>query len=430
MTNTQQPQALAAAPLSDIHGPLAGTVADFAPISASFAIPEGLHPNTATLVRDFAEAMAKKLRASEVKYGWTANWMRKGWQGELAAELLRHVHKGDPIDVAAYCAFAWFHGWSVAPAEASATSGGKGWRYFNDDRVRLSDGTFGIVTGRGRDGLLRIRPETKPDWTIGDLTSASDDDLDAWRGAPAPLEFGYTNWRGEFGQRRVQPLRLYFGSTEWHPEPQWLLEAMDSDKGEVRSFAFRDIAPTPQPAGMGFLAERLREMDAYLAEGFIACPRCSEQIITSDMDVRSDIAELIDALTGLPSGHVVIEQSETLDLRIAQTIQRPDGTDYVRILPSGNDARHSALIYPADATAALIEALGIPNFKASPIAHALRAAGADIPRKSEAEQAHVLHWFVKLALQHGDGWWKVAGDEIGRIALAARQKAGEGSANG
>ncbi|RJF81670.1 hypothetical protein D3877_16235 [Azospirillum cavernae] len=102
MTNTKQPQA-----------------------TAAFTIPEGLHHNTATLVRDFAEAMAKKLRASEIKYGWTANWMRRDWRAELAVELLRHVHKGDPIDVAAYAAFAWFHGWSVAPVAASATYGGQ-----------------------------------------------------------------------------------------------------------------------------------------------------------------------------------------------------------------------------------------------------------------------------------------------------------------
>lgn len=188
--------------------------------------------------------------------------------------------------------------------------------------------------------------------------------------------------------------------------------------------------PARQPAGMEVLTERLRQMDAHLAEGIIVCPRCSEEITTSDMDVRNDIATLIDALTGLPPGHVVIEQSETLDLRIAQTIQRPDGTDYVRVLPGGDDASRPALIYPDDLTPALMEALGVPNFKAGPIAHALRAAGADIPRKSEAEQAHVLHWFVKLVLQHGDGWWKVAGDEMQRIALAARQSAGEGSANG
>jgi hypothetical protein len=105
---------------SDIQHPQAQ-----APAFASFEIPKGLHPNTATLVRDFAEAMAKKLRASEIKYGWTSNWMRKDWRDELAVELLRHVHKGDPIDVATYAAFAWFHGWSVAPVAASATYGGQ-----------------------------------------------------------------------------------------------------------------------------------------------------------------------------------------------------------------------------------------------------------------------------------------------------------------
>ncbi len=51
----------------------------------------------------------------------------------------------------------------------------------------------------------------------------------------------YTNWRGEFSLRRIEPRRVYFGSTEHHPEPQWLLEAMDLDKGEWRTFAMKDI---------------------------------------------------------------------------------------------------------------------------------------------------------------------------------------------
>lgn len=148
----------------------------------------------------------------------------------------------------------------IMDASAGAAGGaGRGeWRYFNDDRVRLSDGAFGIVTGRGADGLLRIRPEAKPDWNTGDLTRASDDDLDAWRGTPDSLEFGYTNWRGEFGMRRAQPIRLYYGSTEWHPEPQWLLEAMDLGKGERRTFAVKDMQPTQAAAmDMRGLVKRL-----------------------------------------------------------------------------------------------------------------------------------------------------------------------------
>lgn len=51
----------------------------------------------------------------------------------------------------------------------------------------------------------------------------------------------YTNYRGETADRRVIPIRIRFGSTKWHPEPQWLLEAFDLDRGADRSFAMRDV---------------------------------------------------------------------------------------------------------------------------------------------------------------------------------------------
>lgn len=62
-----------------------------------------------------------------------------------------------------------------------------------------------------------------------------------------PLTFHYKNWRGESGVRRAFPIRTFFGSTEWHPAPQWLLEAWDLDKGALRVFAMADMAP-PEPA--------------------------------------------------------------------------------------------------------------------------------------------------------------------------------------
>ncbi|AWJ93253.1 hypothetical protein Sp245p_26380 (plasmid) [Azospirillum baldaniorum] len=60
---------------------------------------------------------------------------------------------------------------------------------------------------------------------------------------PPPLVFTYTNWRGEHGTRRAIPIRVYHGATEYHPEPQWLMEAHDLDKGAVRVFAMRDMGP-------------------------------------------------------------------------------------------------------------------------------------------------------------------------------------------
>jgi hypothetical protein len=60
--------------------------------------------------------------------------------------------------------------------------------------------------------------------------------------------------------------------------------------------------------------------------------------------------------------------------------------------------------FPNTLTPELEHALGFMNFRTGPIADLLRAGGKEIPRKTEAEQAHVLHWFVCLALEHGDAW--------------------------
>lgn len=56
------------------------------------------------------------------------------------------------------------------------------------------------------------------------------------------ITFGYVNWRGEVGMRRVRPLALWFGSTKYHPKPQWLLKGLDLDKEELRDFAMTNIS--------------------------------------------------------------------------------------------------------------------------------------------------------------------------------------------
>lgn len=74
----------------------------------------GLHPETLELVASFARALAAKLRAGEVKYGWSVEWKTREWEVECQRELLAHIAKGDPLDVAAYAAFCWARGWSTA----------------------------------------------------------------------------------------------------------------------------------------------------------------------------------------------------------------------------------------------------------------------------------------------------------------------------
>lgn len=78
-----------------------------------------LHPATADLVRRFAAALAEKLAAAEKKYGWDTHWQSPAWMDQCREQLVEHVAKGDPRDVAAYCAFLWHHGERTAlPTQA------------------------------------------------------------------------------------------------------------------------------------------------------------------------------------------------------------------------------------------------------------------------------------------------------------------------
>jgi hypothetical protein len=64
-----------------------------------------------------------------------------------------------------------------------------------------------------------------------------------------PITFKYTNYRGETAMRTVLLIRIEFGSTEWHPEPQWLLHGVDMDKAMGRAFALRDCNFTADGKG-------------------------------------------------------------------------------------------------------------------------------------------------------------------------------------
>lgn len=77
--------------------------------------------------------------------------------------------------------------------------------------------------------------------------------IEALKSAPAPrpgdmssqgmpITFTYTNWRGETAQRTAVPKSLWFGVTDWHPEPGWLMTAHDLEKAADRDFALADCA--------------------------------------------------------------------------------------------------------------------------------------------------------------------------------------------
>lgn len=83
------------------------------------AVPAELHPDTQKLVTDFCTALAEKLYKAQLKYGYDADWKQDGWPTQCQAHFHQHIAKGDPRDVAAYCAFMWYHGWKTEPAPVS-----------------------------------------------------------------------------------------------------------------------------------------------------------------------------------------------------------------------------------------------------------------------------------------------------------------------
>ncbi len=70
------------------------------------------------LVHEFAEAMVKKLH-QQVVDGY-AGWDDPEVWGDvpiekIKARLIQHIEKGDPVDVANFAAFWWYHERGEAP---------------------------------------------------------------------------------------------------------------------------------------------------------------------------------------------------------------------------------------------------------------------------------------------------------------------------
>lgn len=104
------------------------------PTSFASQFPD-LNPATLFLVWNFAIALADKLANAEKKYGYTDGWRNRDWMDECRAKLAEHIAKGDPRDVAAYCAFLWHHGESTA--QPAPVVGGVGYGIIDPDYARI-----------------------------------------------------------------------------------------------------------------------------------------------------------------------------------------------------------------------------------------------------------------------------------------------------
>lgn len=111
--------ATSAPSVSELRQLLAGTLsaqpgAEPLPAEGGLSLPQELLPTTRALVVGFANALGDKLAGAQRKYGYGDSWADPHWMPECHQAMAEHLAKGDPRDVAAYCAFLWHHGESTA----------------------------------------------------------------------------------------------------------------------------------------------------------------------------------------------------------------------------------------------------------------------------------------------------------------------------
>ncbi|MNV84040.1 hypothetical protein D3C71_1778880 [compost metagenome] len=66
----------------------------------------------------------------------------------------------------------------------------------------------------------------------------------------------------------------------------------------------------------------------------------------------------------------------------------------------------------------LIEILGRPNFSFMRLAQIMRLSGMHIAKKSECEQAAVIHYLLGLYLKHGSQWSEKADEDLEQRRVA------------
>lgn len=84
------------------------------------------------------------------------------------------------------------------------------------------------------------------------------------KATPTEITLTYRNYRGEVSQRTIFPMSIWFGTTEWHPEPGWLLSGIDLEKEERRDFALADCQFTNLSGPSDAVAQLVEANERYV----------------------------------------------------------------------------------------------------------------------------------------------------------------------
>ncbi|MGE9312868.1 hypothetical protein ACLOAU_14565 [Niabella sp. CJ426] len=72
-----------------------------------------LHPDSSNLLKHCFEELRLKMIKNQEKYGYGNEWLTEEWEQECRDNMMEHIQKGDPRDVAIYALFMMYRGWST-----------------------------------------------------------------------------------------------------------------------------------------------------------------------------------------------------------------------------------------------------------------------------------------------------------------------------
>lgn len=84
------------------------------------------------------------------------------------------------------------------------------------------------------------------------------------------ITIDYTNWKNITCVRRIRPIDIWFGVSEWHTGEQWFLKAIDVEKNEERDFALlgiKEVRNVQQPDDSSDTGPVLKEVKLFTDGG-------------------------------------------------------------------------------------------------------------------------------------------------------------------
>lgn len=167
----------------------------------------------------------------------------------------------------------------------------------------------------------------------------------------------------------------------------------------------KDLARIASDAGLTVLLDgKIGRQEYRSVTGSLAA---LQRFAEAYYEPAGDTAKLVERLQNRAA--LQFEDDDAHVMREAARVLQRD--HYLQLAREAHE-QAAAAPFPDELTPELREVLGWANFRCAPVAHLMRAAGADIETKAEDEQAVVLHWFVTLVLKHGADWWSVARAEL------------------